>query len=118
MKGPGSGRSRRWRQSVGFSLVEVPVALVVLEVGLLGCAGTLVLAHRHLAAAERMLGATQAASTVVDSLLAEGVSGSGEAVSSWGTLRWSPTEDGVLVRAEEPSGVVLVDWWIPLPGGT
>ncbi len=104
------------RRSRGFSLVEVPVALVVLEVGLLGCAGTLVLAHRHLAAAERLHVATQAAAAVVDSLLAEGVPGSGEASSRWGTLRWSPTKDGILVRAEESSGAVLLDWWIPFPG--
>jgi prepilin-type N-terminal cleavage/methylation domain-containing protein len=105
------------RPRSGFSLIEVLVALVVLEVGLVGCAGTLVLAQRQMAAAERLHRATQAAAAAADSLLARDAVGSGESSGSWGRVTWSPADGGVLVRAEDPARAPLLEWWIPL-GGT
>ena len=105
----------RGRARAGFSFVEVLVALVVLEVGLVGCAGTLVLAHRHMAAAEHLHHATHAAAAVADSLLAAGTMGAGQASEVWGDLRWSVAEGGLLLRAEDASGAPLLEWWIPVP---
>ena len=103
----------------GFSLIEVLIALVVLEVGLLGCAGTLVLAQRHMAAAERLHQATQSAASVADSLLAlpPGAAGAGEARAPWGTLRWEGSAAGVVLRAADRAGAPLLEWWIPLASG-
>lgn len=52
----------------GFTLVEVVVALLVLEVGLLGVAGTLILAARSLSGARRTDAAAVALERVYDSL--------------------------------------------------
>ena len=70
-----------------FGLLEVLVALVLLEVGLLGCAGMLVLAQRHLTTAQRVHQATKAAASAADSLLAAGALETGLAREEWGTLR-------------------------------
>lgn len=52
----------------GFTLLEVVVALVVLEVAVVGAAGTLMLASRTLARAERLERAVALAEGVLDSL--------------------------------------------------
>lgn len=102
----------------GFTLAEVIVALVILQVGMIGCLGMLVVAHRRLALAERLHTATQAAAGVADSLFAAGAAGAGlaagEAVATWVTVRWEAGEGGVRLVGEDPSGAALVDWWIPL----
>jgi Tfp pilus assembly protein PilV len=102
------------RARAGFSFVEVLVALVLLEVGLVGCAGTLVLAQRQMTAAENVHHATHAAAAIADSVLAAGPVGAGEASEAWGAVRWSVEEGGLLLRAEDGSGARLLDWWIPV----
>ena len=97
----------------GFTFLEVLVALVILQVGLVGCAGTFVTAHRLLSEAERLHRATQIAAAVVDSLLAAGASGGGVAATPWGRVRWSRDTGVVRVVAEEHSGSALLEWWIP-----
>lgn len=80
----------------GFTLVEVLVALVVLEVGLLGVVGTVVLASRVLAAAEDRERALAGASLLLDSLAAAEGSGVGRASGPWGEIEWS-RDGGALV---------------------
>ena len=83
----------------GFTLVEVLVALVILEVGLLGVAGTLVVASRTVARAsllERGVGALEA---VVDSLSVDGAVGSGGRPIAGGWVTWTVTSDGAITAA-------------------
>ncbi len=101
----------------GFTLVEVLVALAILEIGLVGAAGTLLAARRALTAAERLHRATQTAADVVDSLLAVGGSGSGQRDGEWGRVRWSAAGEGLDLLAETPAGAPLFVWWIPTGGG-
>ncbi len=61
----------------GFTLVEVLVALVVLEVGILGVMGTLVLAARTLSRAEAEEEGVAEVGRVADSLVAAGGGGDG-----------------------------------------
>lgn len=88
----------------GFSLVEVLVAVAVLEVGLLGAVGTLVLAERLLTRAERVHEAVLAAGELADSLHA--VEGSGVRAHRWGRLAWSETG----IEAVDAEGQRLVSW--------
>lgn len=81
----------------GFTLVEVLVALVLLEVGLLGVVGTLVLAARTLARAELEERGVAEVERVLDSLSAAGVSsGEGRSPVRGGEVRW--WADGGIVR--------------------
>ena len=78
----------------GFTLVELLVALVLLEVGLLGVAGTVILASRTLSRAEDRERAVTRAALVLDSLGGTGGGGSGAWTGPWGELRWSRHADG------------------------
>lgn len=73
----------------GFTLVEVLVALVLLEVGLLGVVGTLVLAARTLTRAELEERGAAEIARVVDSLVAAGLAaGEGRVPVRGGEVRW------------------------------
>lgn len=92
----------------GFTLVEVLVALVVLEVGLLGVVGTLLLAARTLRKAERLEGAVAEVQRVFDSLAAvAGGPGQGRQPSHLGEVWWSADGQGVL-RVEFRAGDSIV----------
>ena len=97
----------------GFTMLEVIVALAIIEVGLVGTVGVLVLAHRALAEAEVLDEATHAAASAADSLLADGGAGAGSRELPWGRVRWSSSAGRLDVRAEAPSGVELLAWVIP-----
>lgn len=56
------------RRRRGFTLIEVVVALLVLEIGVLGTLGTLVVASETLRRAERLERATGHAEAILDSL--------------------------------------------------
>lgn len=76
----------------GFTLVEVLVALVVLEVGLLGVVGTLLLAARHLDEAQALEGAATVMERTYEELREGLPSGEGTAsgreVVPGGEVRW------------------------------
>lgn len=72
----------------GFTLVEVLVALVILEVGLLGVVGTLWLAASTLARAERIERGVAELERLHDSLALAGAPTSGEMVTPSGEARW------------------------------
>jgi type II secretory pathway pseudopilin PulG len=97
----------------GFTLVEVVVALTILEVGLIGCVATLVLSSRLLREARVQHAATQLVAEVTDSLLAEGVAGGGARETEWGRVRWLAEAGGTGVLAEDSLGGVLVELWLP-----
>jgi prepilin-type N-terminal cleavage/methylation domain-containing protein len=86
--------SRCWRG--GFTLLEVVVALVILEVGVLGAAGTLLLASRTLTRAERLERAVAYAAAVLDSLSAGARPGAGARAHFGGEVRWSVDSTGAV----------------------
>jgi type II secretory pathway pseudopilin PulG len=88
----------------GFSLVELVVALVMMEVGVLGVVGTLTLAARTMAEAEELERAVVDVDRVSDSLAAAGVSGSGARATLWGRLRWSVGHDRMVLTAAPRRG--------------
>lgn len=93
----------------GYTLVEVIVALVLLEVGIMGAAGTMVLALRALVRAEHLERAVSALEGVVDSLRTDGARGAGVRPFAGGEVRWGePVEHGLLVVAVDPAGDTLV----------
>jgi hypothetical protein len=99
----------------GFSLSEVMVAFLILEVGLLGVAGLLRLAARELVVARRVEEAQWSVAALADSLVAGMVGDAGTRDEPWGVLRWAPDGSGVLVeavRAEAPDAQPLARVWI------
>jgi Tfp pilus assembly protein PilV len=103
----------------GFTLVEVLVALVVLEVALLGVVGTLVLAARTLTRAELEEAGQAEVERVLDSLVAAGTaSGQGAVSSRGGVVRWTSTPGGgVSLVYSTPIHTALVVVEALLPGG-
>lgn len=88
----------------GFTLVEILVSLVVLQVGLLGVVGTLLLASRTLGRAELVEWAVAEVQRTADSLFATGGgAGAGQASSGPGELRWE-VDGGGRLRVEYHSG--------------
>lgn len=93
----------------GFTLVEVVVALFVLELGVLGVLGTLVLASETLGRAERLDRAASRAEAVVDSLSAG--SAPDTVSQTLADVRVSWTVDGggrVDLRATDRDGGLLL----------
>ena len=91
-------------------MVEVIVAIVVLEIGVLGVMGTLLLASRTMAAAEVRERAVLEARRVADSLWTEGVLDAGARATDWGEVTWTSPGEGYAVEvvARNPSGDTLV----------
>lgn len=87
--GSAGGRSVSSAPS-GFTLVEVIVALLVLELGLLGVAGLALRALQLLSESSVRSRAAVAVEEVVDSLAASGVGGGGLRRFEGGTVEWSP----------------------------
>ena len=98
---PGRERARGCPR-FGFSLVEVVVALLVLEVGLLASAGMILSAQRTLARARLLQHAVMEASRTADSLTAAGWTTRGFRSFAGGRVEWIPEddeEDGVRIFA-------------------
>lgn len=81
----------------GFTLLEIVVALVVLELAVVGAAGLFVLASATLARAERIERAAALAEGVLDSLALERSPIAGEASRAGGRVRWSVGPEGEVV---------------------
>ena len=96
-----------WWRAEGFTLVEILVALVLLEVGLLGVVGTLVLATRTLAGAEVRQEAVLQARLLLDSLARVEGPAEGDVVAIWGEGGWSRGGDGVVRLRLEVDGAVI-----------
>jgi Tfp pilus assembly protein PilV len=88
-----SVRSRRAPLRAAFSLLEVLVALVVLEVCLLGVMGLLTLAAREISRAVQLERVAAEAAEVADSLARSTERQSGETSRGAWRIRWELVED-------------------------
>ena len=101
----------------GFSLIEVIVALVILEVALLGLVATGIYALQLQRGAESRERALVAAGTLLDSLLTHDTIAAGTATLPDGVVRWSV--DGARLNlyvryrgAARPDSVtIVVPFW-------
>ena len=80
----------------GFSLVEVTVALVVFEVGILGVLAMTLQAQKTLLAAAGLESASRAVEWLADSLSFTGWGGPGSIETEGGLLRWTREADGLV----------------------
>jgi Tfp pilus assembly protein PilV len=89
----------------GSTLLQLILALLLFEVGLLSVAGMVLVGQRTLNRAQLTMRGTLEGKRVGDSLLATGARGDGEASRPWGVLRWTETGDGgFIVVAIDPNG--------------
>ena len=86
-------------RSGGFSLLEVIVALMILQVGLLGVLGTFTLASTRLTRALLVERAAAEVAAVADSLSRSGARSSGESIRGDWRVSWSAAPVGMVVRA-------------------
>lgn len=102
----------------GFSLVELILAVTLLQIGLLAVAATGWLAARTLADAAQLQRAGGALASVADSIVRDGVAASGERAVPPFLIRWR-SDGGVLdLDAVRPAdGRVLVRRRVPGPVG-
>jgi Tfp pilus assembly protein PilV len=102
----------------GYSLVELIFALLIFQVGVLGVAGMILTAQQSLTRAQLILRGTLEARMTGDSLLAEGVEGSGESVRPWGALAWTRGGTGelkvVAVTAGGGDTLAVLRIWPPV----
>lgn len=99
----------------GFSLLEVVLALVIFQVGILGVAGMVLLGQRSMRRAGLVMRGTLEAARVGDSILLAGEDGPGRVIRPWGTVSWEGGEGGgVRVVALAPGAAdtvaVLLLW--------
>jgi len=96
------------RAVTGFTLVEVVLALIVFEVGMLGVVSMVVIAARSLSRAEWLERSLTLAYAVIDSLSLEGAPGAGERTHAAGSISWILGIDGNLsLESIGPDGSVL-----------
>ncbi|MEX2467733.1 MAG: prepilin-type N-terminal cleavage/methylation domain-containing protein [Gemmatimonadota bacterium] len=95
----------------GFTLVEVVVALVLLEIGVLGVVGTFVIASRTMARAEVLERATLTVERVADSLSVDGMAGDGSSPFRGGIVVWNgvPRVPAVVALSEAGDTLVRLD---------
>lgn len=92
----------------GFTLIEVIVALVVLQVAVVGVLGTALIASRTMRAAEAIALRARAASSILDSLRVDGRPGPGGALRSGVQIEWIIDDVGALdLTATTPDSAVL-----------
>lgn len=84
------------RSRAGFSLVEVLVALVVFEVGVLGVLAMTLQAQKTLLAAAALESAARAVEWLADSLSFAGWGGPGSIDTGRGLIRWTREGDGLV----------------------
>jgi len=92
----------------GSSLAEVIVALVVLEIAILGSLGIVVLASRTLTDAETTERAVAALEGTADSLSRAATPGEGYRDVDGGRIRWSVESDGGFLVWFEREGQVSI----------
>lgn len=76
--------------SLGFSVVDLLVALVILEAAVVAVLGLAVQASRTLALAERTEAATALVHRVADSLSVLPAVEAGRLPTDWGSVEWEP----------------------------
>ena len=113
----GSGGGRPWARIrvsglvvAGFTLLEVVIALLVLEVAVLGSVGILVVASQTLSRAERLERIAALAEGVLDSLAAAPSATAGSLVDAAAVVEWTVGAAGeVLVTASTPTADTLLE---------
>jgi Tfp pilus assembly protein PilV len=91
----------------GFTLIELVVALLLLEVGVMAAAGTLTIASRSLAEAEHLEQAVVEAEGVLDSLAGADSAVAGSRAYEGGVVEWTVDAAGiVLLRVVSSEGEV------------
>ncbi len=104
------------RTSRGFTLLEVVVALLVLEVAVVGVVGALALASSTLTQAEVLERAVAEAQGVLDSLAGTRGPRADSTVHPWGSVSWLVDDSArVGIRATSRTGEVLIDLSSVLP---
>jgi len=98
----------------GFTLIEIVVAIVLLEIGMLGMLGTLTIASRTMTRAETLEAATITAGRVVDSLTVHGMAEEGAVGFIGGQVSWRADEAQPWVFGLDTSGDTLLR--VPVPG--
>ena len=94
----------------GFTLLEVVISLLVLEVAVIGAVGMLALASSTLSRAEILERQVAATEGVLDSLARGAAIGGDSLLTPEGAVSWSVDDSGsVQLRATGPNGEVLVD---------
>lgn len=102
---PGGGAPR----SRGFTLLEVVIALLVLEIAVVGAVGLVVLASATLSRAERLERATARAEGILDSLARSVAPVDGVAAWEAGEILWWVGPGGeVRLVASGPAGDTLL----------
>jgi type II secretory pathway pseudopilin PulG len=100
----------------GFTLLEVVVALLVLEIAVVGLVGTLVLASATLTRAETLERVVATAEGVLDSLAGDASVRADSSVSAGSTVTWLVDDSGrVRVRATDATGSPILDLESVLP---
>lgn len=114
-----SGRPRGRPGRSGFSLVELVVALILLQVGLLAVAGMGLLAARAFAEAASLQRGGGALAVVADSLVRHGVSASGERPVPPLLVRWRARPEGLELRLVSPDDdrTLMTTVLVPPPEG-
>ena len=79
----------------GFSLVELVLALLIFQVGILATAGLILTSQRDLVRAELTLIGTLEADLVADSIERFSEPSSGSRRYLWGEVSWSPMVDEI-----------------------
>jgi Tfp pilus assembly protein PilV len=109
------------RSTEGFSLLELILAILIFQVGILGVAGMVLTAQRTLTRAQLILRGTLEAREVGDSILSAGAVGAGEMMRPWGGLSWTDEGPaGLKVVATMPGGedtLAVIRVWPPVGGG-
>lgn len=108
--------------SRGFSLIELILALFLLEVGVLATAGLFLLSQQNFRRAELTLRGVLEARWVADSLAPEGMPDAGHLLHPWGEIQWAPENtpvSGLRVSVWSPAlGDTLVKVFAVIPSGS
>ncbi len=100
----------------GFSLLELLIALLIFQVGLIGVAGTLLVAQETVHRSQLLSRATLAAMQVGDSVLVADAGGAGSVERAWGRVSWRPHgEGGMAVASTGPEGSDTLFFFVAWP---
>lgn len=100
----------------GFTLLEVVVAILVLEIGVLAVLGTLTVASRNLTRAARLERAVATTESVLDSLTGTSAPADGALNVPGGHVEWTVGPDGVMaLNALDLHGATLFSVATVLP---
>ncbi len=92
MSGFGKPRTSGVRRAQGgVSLLELIIALLIFQIGLLAVAGMILTAQEELRRSALILRGTVEAVRMGDSLMEVGVEGEGEVETGWGWIKWAPS---------------------------